>query len=222
MAKGKFLVIDGTDGSGKATQTKLLIERLRAAGQPAESIAFPRHGLPSAAPVDEYLAGKYGTADQCGPKCASIFYAVDRFAASGQIRAWLEAGRHVVADRYVSANMGHQGGKLADPAARRELFRWLDELEHGTFGIPRPDLTIILHVSAEIGQRLSDQRDQGKHDIHQKDLNHLKRAEAAYLEMTRMFPENFRLIECVRDGQLLSREAIHELVWQAASGLLRR
>lgn len=219
--KGKLIVIDGTDGSGKKTQTKLLIERLRQEGYPVETLAFPRYGEKSAALVEEYLAGKFGTADQVGPKPGSIFYAVDRYAASFQIRQWLEDGINVVLDRYVSANMGHQGGKIADPEERQRFFEWNDELEHGIFGIPRPDMTLILHCPAVIGQKLSDQRDGAAKDIHQADLQHLKDAEASYLMMTEMFDE-MKLVNCCPMDELLPREEIHSMVWRVVEPLLVR
>ncbi len=219
MLSGRFIVIDGTDGSGKETQTKLLIERLRNEGYPVETVSFPQYGRKSAGPTEEYLEGLYGTAQEVGPKLASHFYAIDRYAASFRIRRWLENGVSVASDRWVSANMGHQGGKIHDPAERRAFFAWLDELEYGTFKLPHPDLSIVLHVPAEIGQELARKRD-AVQDIHQRDLSHLKDAEAAYLDMVRLFPDRFKLIECVRDGKLMSREDIHALVWAAVKPLL--
>src|SRR3990172_11995897 len=107
--KGKLIVIDGTDGSGKATQTKLLIKRLKKEGSKTAALEFPQYGAKSAGLIENYLAGLYGTADEVGPYRASVFYAVDRYDASQKIRRWLTEGRVVVADRYVTANMGHQG-----------------------------------------------------------------------------------------------------------------
>lgn len=216
---GKFFVIDGTDGSGKATQTKLLVGRLIESGRTVDTVAFPRYGKKSAGPTEEYLAGAYGDPTKIDPRVGSMFYAVDRFAASVDIRPWLEAGHVVVADRWVSSNMGHQGGKIADSDQRRAFLRWNDELEYGLFKIPRPDLTVILHVPAEIGQQLANQRD-GQGDGHQKSLRHLQHAEATYLEIAGMDPARFKLVECVRDGRLLTREDIHDLVWRIVQPLL--
>jgi dTMP kinase len=218
--QGKFLVIDGTDGSGKATQTKLLIERMRREGFQVETIAFPRYGQKSAGPVEDYLAGKYGTAEDVGPKRASIFFAIDRYAASFQIQQWLNEGKVVVADRYVAANMGHQGGKIADQSEREEYFRWNDELEYENFGIPRPDMNLILHVPCKVSQSLLEKRDGDDQDIHQADINHLIQAEKTYLQMAEMFDE-MRLIGCCREDGLLSREEIHELVWKEVEQLLK-
>lgn len=216
--KGKLIVIDGTDGSGKATQTKLLVERLQKEGQPVETLSFPQYGKPSAALVEEYLTGRYGTAEQVGPKAASIFYAVDRFAARGRIMDALAQGQWVIADRFVSSNMGHQGGKIKDAKEREDFFKWEDELEHGIFALPRPDKIIFLHVDPAIGQQLTAKRD-AKQDIHQKDLNHLKDAEEAYQQMAEILP-NFEKIECVEAGNLLSIEQIHERIWALVKPLI--
>lgn len=218
MAQGKFLVIDGTDGSGKATQTKLLIERMRAEGLPVRTFAFPRYETPTGQKVKRYLAGEFGPPAALDPYQASPFYADDRKAAAPEIEAALAAGDHVVADRYVAANMGHQGSKIADPDARTAYFRWNDELEYGRNGIPRPDLNVILHVPAETAMELIERRGNVK-DGHESDLDHLKRAEETYMEIGRTFP-GFRIIECVENGVLLTPEAIHAKVWEVVRPLL--
>ncbi|MBN1585601.1 thymidylate kinase [Candidatus Uhrbacteria bacterium] len=219
--RGLFLVIDGTDGSGKATQTKLLIERMGREGWPVETVSFPQYGQPSAGPVEDYLAGKYGAAETVGPKRASILFAVDRYAASAKIRQWLGEGKIVVADRYVASNMGHQGGKIADPTEREAYFRWNDDLEYGVFQIPRPDLNLILHVPCEITQGLLQERDGDRQDIHQADADHLKNAEKTYIQMAEMFPE-MSLIRCCKGRKILTREEIHEMVWEKVEILSKR
>ncbi len=213
-----FVLLDGIDGSGKTTQTELLVSRLKKENYPVEMISFPQYGAKSAGPVEEYLNGRYGSAEEVGPYRASILYAVDRYAAAPRIRDWLAQGKIVIANRYVASNMGHQGGKIKDPAARKRFFEWNDHLEYNIFGIPRPDLNIILHVPAELAQRLVDKKGHReyvggvKRDIHENDLRHLQEAEAAYLEIARSFP-NFVLVECVEDGQMLAPEVIHERIW---------
>lgn len=212
-------MIEGTDGSGKGTQTDLLVERLKREGYPVQSISFPRYGERSAAVVEDYLNGKFGTAEEVGPYRASIFFAVDRYAGSPQIREWLDAGMIVIANRYVGSNMGHQGGKIKDPAERRRYFAWEYELEYTIFGIPKPDINLILHVPAAVAQALVDQKSaraylgDKKRDIHEDDLDHLRAAEASYLDIAAQFPD-FTMIECAPAGELLSREEIHELIWQ--------
>lgn len=218
MRKGKFFVIDGTDGSGKQTQTKLLVSRLRDEGHKVESLHFPQYGKKSAGPVEEYLAGKFGSLDKVGPEQGSLLYAVDRYAASFRIRELLDAGVHVIADRYVASNMGHQGGKIEDPEERIAFFRWNDDLEYGIFKIPRPDLNIILHVPASYTIGLMAKRGE-KLDIHEQDVDHLKAAERTYLEIADTFP-GFELIECMKDSEIMPVEVIHEMVWSSVNTLI--
>ncbi|MFH1412668.1 MAG: thymidylate kinase [bacterium] len=218
---GKFIVIDGTDGSGKATQTQLLIERLHQNNYPVMAFDFPQYGKKSAGMVEEYLHGKYGSAKEVGPYTASVFYACDRYDASFAIKQALENGKIVIANRYVTANMGHQGGKIQNNDDRREFFAWLEHLEYKVFNIPRPDLNLILHVEAGIAQKLVDDKghrdylNAHKRDIHEADLDHLKHAEQVYLELADIMP-NAKLIECVRDDMIMARQEISELVWQEA------
>lgn len=212
-------MLDGIDGSGKTTQTELLVGRLKKEGREVEMISFPQYGTKSAGPVEDYLNGLYGTAEEVGPYRASALYAVDRYAAAPQMRQWLAQGKIVIANRYVASNMGHQGGKIKDAAERKKFFEWNDNLEYNIFGIPRPDLNLILHVTAEIAQTLVDKKGHReyvggiKRDIHEDDLRHLQDAEAAYLEIAQSFP-NFVLVECVENNQILSPEVIHERIWQ--------
>jgi len=150
---------------------------------------------------------------------ASGYYAEDRLAAKPKISGWLDAGTHVVADRFVASNMGHQGGKIRDPQARREFFRWNDELEHEQNGLPRPDLNIILHVPAAVSIALVEKRGHAK-DGHEADPGHLERAEQTYLEIARTFP-GFVLVECFENGQLLSMDEVHEKVWAVVRPMLK-
>ncbi len=211
-------MIDGIDGSGKSLQAEMLIEHLKKENYPVEIISFPQYGQKSAGLVEEYLTGVYGTAEEVGPYRASILYAVDRFAAAPKINSWLNAGKIVVANRYVASNMGHQGGKIKNDEERQKFFEWNDNLEYNIFKIPRPDLNIILHVTPEIAQELVRKKAEreyltgGKKDIHETDINHLKNAEKTYLEITRSFP-NFALIECVANNAVLTPEVIHEKIW---------
>src|SRR3989338_3808567 len=127
---GKFIVIDGTDGSGKGTQTDLILKRLQTAGHITEKADFPQYGQKSAGLVEEYLNGKYGKQKEVGPHRASIFFAIDRFDASFKIKKWLDENKIVISNRYVTANMGHQGGSIHDDKERQEYFQWLHDLEY--------------------------------------------------------------------------------------------
>jgi len=214
--RGKLIVIDGTDGSGKATQTKLLINRMKFEHGPVETISFPQYGKKSAGLAEEYLAGTYGSAMSVGPYRASVLYAVDRFDASFQITDWLKGGRHVVSDRYVGSNMGHQGSHIADKDERTRFFTWAMEFEHGLLGIPKPDLNIVLHVPAAVAMELAKQRGGWKakiaRDILETDLRHIEAAERTYLELAERF-DNFQVIECFENNQLLPIDTVHERVW---------
>ena len=226
--KGLLLVVDGMDGSGKTMQTGKLVTRLPLEGHRVATLSFPRYGKKSAGPVEDYLGktlgvpghGVYGPIHTIGPKPASVTYALDRWASfrEGDFKP-LEDGVHMVLNRFVASNMGHQGSKIADPIERMEYFRWNDHLEHEVFGIPRPDLNIILHVTPEVAMRLIDGRGIAK-DGHEN-LEHLRAAEATYLEIARTFP-NFVLIECMNEtnDDILHEDVIHEKVWAAVAPLL--
>lgn len=223
--KGKFIVVDGTDGSGKKTQTEILIKRLKEEGYDVFEADFPQYGKKSAGLVEEYLNGKYGEAKEVGPYRASIFYAGDRYDASFEIDRALGAGKIVISNRYVASNMGHQGGKIKDSKERKEFLGWLDKLEYEIFGIPHPDLNIILHVDAAVAQKLVDGKGHRdyvggkKRDIHEADINHLRDAESAYIEIADTF-HGFSLIKCTRGGSIMSREEISEMVWKKVKEII--
>lgn len=215
--KGKIIVIEGTDGTGKTTQVALLLKRLRKEKVNHTLIDYPRYGLPSAYFVEQYLTGKYGGANDVPPEVASLFYALDRYDAKPSVKKSLAAGKVIVANRYTTSSMAHQGAKLKNPKDRKDLFKWLDRLEHELLGIPRAHTTLVLHVPAAIAQRLVDKKGRRayiskKRDIHEADLKHLEAAEKTYLEMANLF--GHKVIECTEKGKLLTPLEIHEKIWQ--------
>lgn len=223
--KGKIIVIDGTDGSGKTTQLHLLKEKLQAEGFGVEIADFPQYNHKSAGMVEEYLSGKYGGVDDVTPYQTSIFYAVDRFDFSKQIKDWIAEGKIVLCNRYTSSNMAHQGCKIDNPLERKVFFNWLSELEHDILKIPRPDLCLILRVEAEISQQMAKDRARedwkGKtKDIHEENLDHLKNAERVYCEIAES-NSNYRLVNCVSEGKIMDREEISFLVWIYVSQMLK-
>lgn len=216
MQKGKFFVFEGIDGSGKSVQAKLLAEVLQGQSHTVQTLNFPQYGKKSAGLVEEYLAGKYGKAAEVDPRVASVFYAVDRHDLSLQITEWLLQGHTIVSDRYIGSNIGHQGAKFSTPSKRAEFFKWLYDLEYGIFQIPKPTISIFLHVPAKIAAELSEdpeRRKTKKKDIHEADSSHLKAAEKAYVHAAKLFPKDFIIVECVERGELLPPEAVHERVW---------
>lgn len=217
LKKGKLIVIEGTDGSGKGTQFSLLVERMQKHGIPVVTFDFPRYGAKACGPVEEYLNGVFGSANEVGAYRGSVFFAVDRYAASFEMKKALEQGAYVLCNRYVASNIGHQGGKIVDPVEKEKYIRWVEDLEYGIFGIPRPDLNIILHVPPEISQQLVDNKEQRnylgdkKRDIHEEDISHLLHAEQVYLEMAKRL--GAKLIECAPQGKLMSISDIQEIIW---------
>lgn len=221
---GKFIVIDGTDGTGKTTQLQILANKLKNEGYDVQMADFPQYNSKSAGMVEEYLSGKYGGADEVSPYAASLFYAIDRFDASFQIRQWLQQGKVVICNRYISASFAHQGNKIENALERKLFFNWLSEIEYKIFNIPKPDLYLILYVDPEISQKMAQDRHRedwkGKTiDIHEDNLNHLKKAAKTYLDIAQNMPD-FRLIKCVRNGDLMSREDIHYLIWLYVNRIL--
>ncbi len=223
-ARGKFIVIEGTDGSGKTEQFNRLALRFPE-GFVFKTLDFPQYDELSSYFVREYLNGHYGALEdeEIGPRRASMFYALDRFDASEKkLKKWLADGSTIIANRYVGSNMGHQGGKISDEKKRKDFFKWLYDLEYGICGIPRPDLNIILHMPAAIAQELVDKKAERnyiggkKRDLHEGNLDHLRHAEKVYLEMAELFPDDFTVVECAPGGTLLSVEDIHEKVWAVA------
>lgn len=216
---GKLIVIEGTDGSGKGTQAKLLTEKLTRDGSVVEKISFPQYGQASAGPIEEYLNGKYGDADKVSPYAASLLFAVDRFEAIPKIRAIKESGKVGIFDRYVDSNAGHQGGKISDTAGREKFLAWLYDLEYTILGIPKPDLVIILHVSTDSNLELIRGRgekahiEKGNKDGHEANVQHLRNAEQSYLWLAKHDPEVHCLIECMDGGRLRSPEEVHQLVY---------
>ncbi len=220
-----FIVIEGPDGSGKATQTKLLIKALKKQGLKIKKIDFPQYGKKSAGMVEEYLNGKYGNSEKVGPYRASIFYACDRYDASFKIKKWLKDGYTVVSDRYISSNVAHQGGKIENRNKRKDYIKWLYDLEYNIFEIPKPDITLILKTSTDFSYKLSssikdkEKKDKKalylgkkKRDIHEKDKKHLKNSLDSYLELSKERPNEFKVVECIENKKLLSPNDIHNKV----------
>lgn len=224
VGRGKFIVIDGIDGSGKATQVSLLVKYLKKKGYKVKAIDFPQYGNKSAGLVEEYLGGKYGKPKDINPYIGSLFYAVDRYDASFRINRWLKNGYIVVADRYISSNIGHQGGKLPTREFKKYV-KWLYNLEYKMFSIPKPNITIILKTLPEISKKLSLKKVDKKkvkkitgylkgtkRDIHEKDLEHLTSALNSYLQIVKVFPKDFKVVECIEKDKMFSAKIISQKI----------
>jgi dTMP kinase len=224
--KGKLIVIDGTDGTGKHTQTMLLKENLEKEGYFVETIDFPQYGTKSAGPTEDYLNGKYGSANEVTPYQASILYAVDRFAASFKIKEWLNQGKIVLSDRYVSANMGHQAGKIEDLKEKDKFLDWLFDLEFNIFNIPKPDLNILLYLDVDLARNLAQKNDSGKftndvkkNDIHEKDPEHMKKALESFLYVAEKY--NWIKIDCTdKEIGIKTRDEISKIIIENVKKML--
>jgi dTMP kinase len=213
--KGAFIVIEGIDGSGKKTQLTRLVEALKARGEDVLVVDFPQYGKPSAALVEMYLNGAFGAASDVTAYQASIFYAVDRFAASQEMHDHLAHGGTIVSNRYVTANQMHQAGKIKNVRERAKFLSWLDTLEYGIFGIPRPDTVIFLDIPAHKSAEMVGAKEtrtylkQGTHDIHERDAKHLADARKAALFIAQR--DGWKRVVCTgKDGSMRTIEAIHK------------
>ena len=220
--KGKLIVFEGTDGSGKATQTAMLCQRLEREGIPYRTLTFPRYGKPSAAMVEEYLQGNLGKKpSDVNAYAASMFYAMDRYASYKQDwRDFFEAGGLIVADRYTTSNAVHQASKL--PENERKVFLdWLFDLEYRLLELPAPDLVFYLDMPTEVTEKLMRRREQAEGssaDIHEKDAAYLR----ACRDNARAIANDcgWRVVNCARDGEPRSVEDIHGEVFGVVTGLL--
>lgn len=214
--KGKLIVIDGSDGSGKATQTRLLVRALRKNGVMARTLDFPQYERNFfGAFVGQCITGTYGDFVALDPHITSVVYAADRFESSRKIVSWLAAGATVVLDRYVSANQIHQGGKIVAPRKRAAFLQWLDTMEYGVFGLPRPDVVVYLDVPVRVslGLLARTRRDKpylrgGKRDALECDPDYLRNARASALRLARTQRGWHRII-CARGALMRTRDDIH-------------
>lgn len=218
--KGRLIVIDGTDGSGKATQVSLLEGALKKAGHKVKLVDFPEYYKNFFGKfIGHCLSEQYYNFINVHPKIASVLYAADRFESSGEINSYLEKGYIVLANRYVSANQIHQGGKIKSSKKRAEFISWLDEMEYKVFKIPKPDIVLYLSVPLETSLKMIKERNKtstrnyvgNKKDVHEVDVDFQKNSRASALWLSKTIP-NFIKIDCADKKGILSREIIHEKV----------
>lgn len=223
--KGKIIVIEGTDCSGKETQTSLLVQRLAKEGRKIERLSFPDYDTPTGKIVGgAYLGKKYigegyfpeGAAN-VDPKVASLYYAADRRYSRNKILDLINQGIDVVIDRYVESNMGHQGGKIFDKEERLKLYEDLANLEYGFLELPKPDLTIFLYMPYKKVAELRNGRTEAS-DQHESSMLHIRNAEAAYLELAEL--HNYKKVTCVlKDNKLRDIMDIHEEIYNIVKDL---
>lgn len=225
MSKGKLITIEAGDGSGKATQTKALYDRLLAEGYQVLKVEYPDYQSESSALVRMYLGGEFGQqAENVSAYGASAFFAVDRYAS--YLLKWrqaYESGWIILADRYTTSNMVHQAVKLKNPVEREEFLAWLWDFEFGRLQLPVPDRVIYLDMPPEISDRLINSRaakdSSRQKDIHEKDTSYLHHCHRAYNEVAEKY--GWVKISCAQQGNLRIVQDIHEDVYQAVKEILR-
>jgi len=218
MNKGILITLEAGDGSGKATQTRLLAEHLQREGHRVHLVSFPDYAADASVPVRMYLRGDFGThPGDVNAYAASTFFAVDRFASYRmKWQKYYEQGDIIIADRYTTSNMVHQAVKLPDAAERNAFLDWLWDFEFTKLGLPVPDLVLFLDMEPGAADKLIAARAEAagtKKDIHERDPEYLHRCHAAYKELTDRY--GWKRIICSRDGEPLPIDTIAERVYAA-------
>ncbi len=217
MTKGKLVVIEGTDGSGKGTQTQLLLEHLKAAHIPNATLDFPQYYKTFFGKwIGRFLKGEFGKVEDLPPYLLMFPYAADRWQARADLEEWLTQGKIVVANRYTGSN-AYQAAKV--PAKDRVRFTdWSFEMEYEAFGIPKEDIVVFLYVPYDVSHKLVEQKTTRKYlgkaakaDIHESNETLMREVEKVYLSFCKRFPHWIK-IDCVKDGEIMTREEIHAKV----------
>ncbi len=217
--KGRLIVIEGTDCSGKETQANLLVRKLQAMGMKTVQISFPMYDTPTGKIVGGPFLGNSNIAEsyfpegatKVDPKISCLFYAADRKYNFPKIQKYLEEGYYVILDRYVSSNMAHQGSKIVDKDERFYFYRWIDKLEYWLLELPKADITFYLHVPYHVTKELMNQR--GEDDDAEKDDNYLIRSEETYIELSELY--HWNTIQCVEDEKIRTIEEINAEILKA-------
>ena len=205
-----IIVIEGTDGSGKQTQTKLLFEYLNLQGKNVKSISFPNYERDSSFFVKKYLNGEFGDLNALSPKQCSTFFAIDRFLTMKEYKEFLSDGGVLLLDRYVTSNMLHQATKIDDKTERVKFINWLEKFEYEDLGLPKPDITIFLDLKPEISKRLRESRGVlkvgGEKDIHEANSEYMKNCYERGLNLAK--EKNWEIIKCYENDEIKTIEEI--------------
>lgn len=217
--KGKLVVLEGLDGSGKTVQFELLYSYLKAQGLPVVTVDFPNYtGSIFGRLVGRYLNGEFGDVYEVSPYVSSLFYAGDRLEAREQLNAWLSEGYWILANRYVSSNMAYHSAKLP-PQGRPAFLDWLKKLEFDTNGLPPADLVIFLHTPVATAQRMIAQKatrsyTQATYDIHERNQHYLEEVSQQYLEFCKTEPTWHQQNVTSPNGEFLAPEIIQHALLQ--------
>ncbi|MFT4304564.1 MAG: dTMP kinase [Candidatus Woesearchaeota archaeon] len=210
-----LIVIEGTDGSGKATQAELLKKRLEQLNKKVTYFDFPQYDKFFGKLVGRYLNNEFGDAVELNPYLTSLIYAADRFSVKDKL---IEANKEIViANRYVTANLAHQGSKINDKEKINEFINWVEELEYNEYGLPQPDIVIFLYVPIKFSQQLVDKKNKRnytnkKRDSHESNTHYLEKTANLFKDLS--IKKNWIMINCVKDDKLLSIKEISNLIFE--------
>ena len=215
--RGKIIVVEGTEGSGKDTQVHLLVQRLRKEGRKVEHFAFPMYDSPSGRIIGgpymgkDYICSSYfkEPTTEVDPKVAALYYAADRRYNLKMIESYLDEGYDVILDRYVESNMACQGCKISDKNERIKLYKWLETLEYDLLELPRPDFTILLYMPYQMVMELK--RGRIGYDDTKDSPTYIKNSEETYLELAEL--NHHHIIKCTKNNHLKDVLDIHEEIY---------
>lgn len=212
---GKLIVFEGTDGSGKSTQFRLLTARLQAEKVDFRTMVFPQYSEPSSALIRMYLGGEFGTKpSDVNAYAASTFYAVDRYSSYQKLwKEYYRQGGLMLSDRYTTSNAVHQASK-EPPERREEFFRWLQDFEYNRLELPKPDLVLYLDVPTELTDEMLRKRETSTHthaDIHEQNMDYLRQCREVGMDAAKHY--GWSMIHCVRDGKMRAIDDIHAEIY---------
>lgn len=219
--KGKLIIIEGLDGSGKSTQIEILRKKAQQAGKQVRQIKFPNYAEDSSALVRAYLAGELGSLHEINAYAASVLYSVDRYATFRRhMKEDYDNGCIFLLDRYTTANMYHQTTKL--PKEEWDSFlEWLEDLEYGKMGLPKPDLVLYLDMKPQTAKKLMENRyhgDESKKDLHEADFSYLLSCRDAALYAAQRC--GWEVLSCCDGESPLPIDTISQMIWQKVEPLL--
>lgn len=221
--RGKLILIEGTDCSGKQTQTEMLVKRLKNNNFKVETFSFPMYETPTGKIVGGPYLGKKSIsegyfkegADNVSPMVSSLYYAADRKYNIKNITTLLEQGINVILDRYTISNIAHQGSKIKNKEDRLNLYKWIEKLEFDLLELPKPDICMLLHMPYKYSLKLLKNRTENDQNENEE---HIKNAEKTYLELSKIY--NFKIIECVIDNKIRVIEDINDELFSYLTKIL--
>lgn len=224
---GNLFVIDGTDGSGKQTQFEKLKDRLSNDGIEYKTVSFPNYDSPSSSLVKMYLSGEFGeNAKDVSPYIASTFYAADRYATfKKDLEEYYNNGGIILADRYTTANIVHQAGKIEDEAEREKFISWLFDLEFNIYGLPKPSKVFFLNMPPEKTIKLMEGRENKfshneTKDIHERDKSHLIDSYNAACSVAKKY--GWYEVKCCQNDEIRTIDDIHEEIYNEVKRVLNK